>query len=827
MAFEVRLFIREHNHGFFSVEVLGEPGLRVYTDDLDRARDELGLVLSDRFERLHPRLLGRFAAADDARHEVIEVDDALVVHGAEGAKPAATRVSVLWASDKQWLRLYLPRWDLRAWIARREDPIEAARVLLREHLGRLSEAQRLALRYEREERVEVLVIEAEPAAPVQFVGALRGLEMLPEPRPKVRKDADEEDEDEDENDAGGIAGLGRGGTKRKDRRPPTPTLDAIGVKLHRQAEDDELERAFGRDREVSELFALLGSPGACVVVVGEPGVGKTTVLAELVHRFRDPSIARKKRRPVFFVDGSRLIAGQGYFGEWQRQALDVVQECIDAEVVWYIGDVLALLDAGKSAQSNQNVAMLIGPYLAGRRLTVVAESTPAAWARVELRDVGFARLFSTYRLDEPAADGIAAIVDAVAFALADETGIGVRPDGRRAVIDVINRFRGDGSRLGQVLHFLRRVVDDAAMRAEQDDETQVGPIGRQEVIERFCAESGLPAFLVRDDRPLDPAAVRAFFAERIIGQSEVVDRMVDLVAVMKAGLSDLGRPMGSFLFVGPTGVGKTEMSKALAEFLFGRRDRLIRFDMSEFVTPDSVHRFIGDGGQEGLLIAQIRRQPFCVLLLDEIEKAHPSVFDVLLQVLGEARLTDQAGRTADFRNTVVLLTSNLGVDTQRRGAGFGQATGTRRGPDREVREHFLGEVERFFRPEFVGRLDHIVPFMPLGGDAIDVITEREVSAFLGREGLGQRDLAVELGAEVRPWLAERGVDVRYGARPLKRLIERALTAPLARHLAGRSVAVGSGIRVEVAGDGLSFGTVERRAGRGRDEVRDLCQGGRG
>ncbi|MCB9542928.1 MAG: AAA family ATPase [Myxococcales bacterium] len=809
MAFQVRLFVREHNHGFYSVEVLGEPDLAVYTDDLDRARDELVLVLSDRIERTNPRLLGRFAAGDDATHAVVEVEGAVVVQGAEGPGPVATRVSALWATDKQWLRVHLPRWDLRAWIPRRDDPVEAVRALLAEHLERMPETRRLALRFERGEHVETLSIEAEPAAPIRFTGAMRGREMLPEPRPKEKAEKDEDEDDDDSEETG---------RRRKDKRPPTPTLDAIGVKLHRQAEEGELERAFGREREVADLFGLLGQPGACVVVVGEPGSGKSTVLAELAYRFRDGSIPKKKRRPVFFADASRLIAGQGFFGEWQRQCLDVVQECIDAEVVWCIGELHALLDAGKSAQSNQNVAMLIGPYLAGRRLTVVAEATPAAWARVELRDLGFARLFSPYRLEEPAADGIAGIVDAVADALADETGIVVRPDGRRAVMDLTNRFRGEGSRLGQALHFLRRVVDDAAMRAEQADETEVAPLGRHAVVDRFSAETGLPAFLVRDDRPLDPAAVRAFFAARIIGQREAIDRMVDLVAVMKAGLSDLGRPMGSFLFVGPTGVGKTEMSKALAEFLFGRRDRLIRFDMSEFVTAESVHRFLGDGGQEGVLIAQIRRQPFCVLLLDEIEKAHPAVFDVLLQVLGEARLTDQAGRTADFRNTVVLLTSNLGVETFKRGVGFGASLA------RGFREHFIAEAERFFRPEFFNRIDHVVPFMPLGADAIDAITEREIGGFLEREGIRQRDLHVELDDAVRPWLAERGVDVRYGARPLKRLIEKVLTAPLAMHLAGRAVAVGSGVRVAAEGEALAFTTVERRAGRGRAAARSAVRG---
>jgi hypothetical protein len=542
-------------------------------------------------------------------------------------------------------------------------------------------------------------------------------------------------------------------------------------------------------------------------------VGKSTLLHELVYRIADKRSPKKLRqRPVFFADASRLIAGDGWFGDWQRQCLDVVQECIDAEVIWYIGDPLLLLDAGKSAQSEQNVALLLKPFLAGRRVTVLAECTPRAWAQVELRDASFARLFNPYRLEEPSQPQAREILAEVARELEEDTGVQVTQEGLRAVEDLCRRFSGDGSRLGTSLHFLRRLVDEAAIRQDQalalarqdNPEATLEPmvLGRAQAVARFCEETGMPAFLVRDDQPMDPDAVLQHFQSRIIGQREAVRRMTDLVSLMKAGLSDLNRPLGSFLFVGPTGVGKTEMSKALAEFLFGRRDRMIRFDMSEFISPMSVHRFLGADGQEGALISQVRRSPFCVLLLDEIEKAHPAVFDVLLQVLGEARLTDQAGRTADFRNTVVLMTSNLGVETWKGGVGFGaEAAGS-------FREHFMAEAERFFRPEFFNRLDHIVPFMPLEAEAIDRITGRELEHFLAREGLRQRELNLTLDPEVHTWVAQRGVEPRYGARPLKRLIEHKLTGPLARHLSGQKAAPGRTVAVAPQGEALAFSNVE-------------------
>ena len=794
MQFQVQLFIRAHHHGFYTVEVLGEPSLTIYTDDLDQAREDLALVLGDRFERMHPRLLGRYAEADGLHHVVVGVGGALVVDTEDGPAPQETKASVLVGADRRWWRLHAPRWDLRAWVPRSEDAGEAAARLLSARAETLDEPVRLPLRYEGKEWLEPLVVEAQGATPAQFTGTWRSADFLPEPGP-VERDGERETPE---------------GARNKKTRPATPTLRRVAVALHTQAAEGELERAHGRDGEVHALLEQIRHPGAWVVV-GERGVGKTTVLNELAQRLHtttrhDPL----GPRPVFFIDASRLIAGEGGFGDWQQQCLDVVSEAIEAEVVLYLGDVLALLDAGKSAHSDQNVALLLKPFLAGRRMTVLAEATTASWAKVELRDAGFARLFSPYRLDTPDAAGVTEILAAVGAELAEETGLTLLPEALAAVDELSTRFRGDGARLGQAVQFLRRLVDDAAFQAEQaEGDAAPPPLGRSAVVARLCAETGMPAFLVQDDVPLDPAEVRAHFRQRLIGQDDAVQRMTDLVALMKAGLSDLNRPLGSFLFVGPTGVGKTEMAKALAAFLFGRPDRLIRFDMSEFVRSDSVHRFMGDAGEEGLLISQVRRQPFCVLLLDEVEKAHPAVFDVLLQVLGEARLTDQAGRTADFRNTVVLMTSNLGVDTFRRRPGFGRA------PTADAfRGHFLAEAERFFRPELFNRLDHIVPFMPLGAEAIDRITGRALSAFLAREGLRQRGIELTLSPAVHQWIAQRGVAPRYGARPLKRLIEAQLTAPLARHLAGRHIGGAHGVTVQPEGEALVFASVEGAGHRG-------------
>ena len=271
--------------------------------------------------------------------------------------------------------------------------------------------------------------------------------------------------------------------------------------------------------------------------------------------------------------------------------------------------------------------------------------------------------------------------------------------------------------------------------------------------------------------PLDLAGTHAWFAARVVGQSDAVNLVTDLLATVKAGLTRPNRPIASLLFIGPTGVGKTEMAKAVAEFLFGSKDRLTRFDMSEYADPVAVRRLVGGAfGSEGLLTAKVREQPFSVLLLDEVEKADGSFFDLLLQVLGEARLTDAGGRLADFRNTVVILTSNLGAESYRRGTpGFvGSGVGKA-----ESQEHFARAVEQFLRPEMFNRLDRIVPFAPLGTEVIRTIADREWQKVLHRDGVRFRELTLDRaagaarpprGGGLRPAVRCAPAEARDGAR---------------------------------------------------------------
>ncbi|HZW73088.1 MAG TPA: AAA family ATPase, partial [Caldimonas sp.] len=350
------------------------------------------------------------------------------------------------------------------------------------------------------------------------------------------------------------------------------------------------------------------------------------------------------------------------------------------------------------------------------------------------------------------------IVAEAAARLAESRSVEIEPEAIDAAVTLTGRFEPYRSFPGKAIRLLEGAVDGRKSDVQRFD--------RAQLTAAFASRSGMPLTLLSDSMPLRIADVRTHFETRILGQPEATAALVDVVSVLKAGLNDPQKALGSFFFVGPTGVGKTESAKALAEFLFGSRERLVRFDMGEYTSIDAVQRLIGTawGTAEGELTRRVREQPFCVVLLDEIEKAHWSVFDALLAAIGEGRMTDAAGRTADFRNAIVIMTSNLGASRVRSSPlGFGVD-----GADASDHERYIAEAERFFRPEFFNRIDRVVVFHALSQQTVRQIARRELNRLLVREGIVRRRLLVELDDSVIAIVAESGFHPRYGARPLQR-----------------------------------------------------------
>jgi Holliday junction resolvasome RuvABC ATP-dependent DNA helicase subunit len=478
-----------------------------------------------------------------------------------------------------------------------------------------------------------------------------------------------------------------------------------------------------------------------------------------------------------------------YVGQWEARLLAILKHAKKRHHVLYFDDLIGLFLAGISASSTLSAAQVVKPYLERREIRVVGEITPEALRVLQERDRSFADLFHILPIREPSDADTLRVLIGVQRRLEGKHRCGFGLDVLPAVIDLQRRYERDAAFPGKAAHMLTRLAvkadaDQQALRPMEDTRDPFAPLStvtRDLVLNEFQAQSGLSqAFLDRRAR-LDRREIMDALQKHVIGQGEAIEAAADVIAVAKARLNDPERPLAAFLFLGPTGVGKTETAKAVARYMFGDADRLTRFDMNEYVNEGSAARLVGTFTQpEGLLTAAIRRQPFAVVLLDEIEKADPEIFDLLLQVLGEGRLTDALGRTADFTNAIVILTSNLGVREAESQVGF------REGNDAAAHS-YVQAAERFFRPEFFNRLDRVIPFHRLSREHTRRIAGRLVNEVLDREGFRQRKCVLNVTPAALERVIDAGFDPTLGARAMKRAVEQQLTQPAATRLAALPV----------------------------------------
>ncbi len=532
---------------------------------------------------------------------------------------------------------------------------------------------------------------------------------------------------------------------------------------------DDLDRAVLRDLELLELSRLLeGEDQRPVLLVGPRQVGKTALVHEYVwRRVSQRSSAFTDRENTWLLAPARLISGMSYVGQWENRLLAILKEARRRKHILYFEDLLGLFLAGQSASSSLSIADVLKPYLERRSVRVLGEITPEALRVLRERDRGFADLFHLLPLREPSEEQTLRVLIHVQRQLESRHRCRFELDVLPVVHDLQRRYARGLAFPGKAAGFLRQLAV----------KFQGKGIRREDALGEFHLRSGLGVdFLDRRAR-LARADVLAALSGQVVGQEAALEAAADAIAVAKARLNDPGRPLGVFLFVGPTGVGKTECAKAVTRYLFEDADRLLRFDLNEYGEPGAAARLVGTFAQpEGLLTSAIRRQPFAVMLFDEVEKADPEVFDVLLQVLGEGRLTDALGRTADFSNALIVMTSNLGVREAEASFGLRQDE-----PDRAAA--FVRAAERYFRPEFFNRIDRVIPFRRLAREEIRRVASKVLAEVLGREGLVQRKcmLVVEPAALER--MVEAGYDPVLGARALKRSVERHLVQPVGERLA--------------------------------------------
>ncbi|MCY2958743.1 MAG: AAA family ATPase [Planctomycetota bacterium] len=590
-------------------------------------------------------------------------------------------------------------------------------------------------------------------------------------------------------------------------------LAGFGVDLSAEARRGELPRGHEVADHVAHLREVLARPGArSAVLLGPAGSGKTAIANELAHALMAEGCFLLRLSPA------DLLVGTKYIGEWQTRLSDLVRHARRPKrVVIVVPNVHELVDVGRATESLESAATMLLPQLENGSIALVGESTPEAFALAVQRVPSLGRVLEVVRV-EPAD---AARTQRILERIASDAGAVVPRETLARLSEIAELMLSGAAQPARSAGLLRTVLDRAAKLAPG-----VPPrFTPRDVLAAVSTTTGVPIELLDDDAPLDLSRVRAFFESRVMGQPEAVDAVVELVTLVKAGLNDPRKPAGVFLFVGPTGVGKTELSRALAEYLFGDANRLVRIDLSEYATEHAHERLLGGRGRSGALTGPIRERPFSVVLLDEVEKANQNVFDVCLQLFDAGRLTDAAGSTVDFTRSIVILTSNVGsaVPTETR-LGFGRERPA--APDAEAVDRAL---RQFFRPEFLNRIDRVVHFRPLALETAERIAERELSRVLDRSGIERRNLTIAPGAGVVALLLARGYSPAFGARPLKRTVERLVLLPLARALAVGDIQNGSfvaliargdhiEIEVEAPEDELAVGETPR-ASRSLEEVR--------
>jgi ATP-dependent Clp protease ATP-binding subunit ClpC len=499
-----------------------------------------------------------------------------------------------------------------------------------------------------------------------------------------------------------------------------------------------------------------------LLVSGEPLVGKTSFLRLLAERLV------RQGWGVFEASGADLMAGQMWFGQLEGRIREVIDQLtVTKKLIWYIPDLLQLARSGTHQGQSASILDQILPAIVSGRLVVWTEATPTSVTRLLQVRPALRSIFDVVELESRDEAGTLALARDVVQRLAEKTGRAIDSQCADVAVASARQYLGAAGFPGSALQLVKLTVT----RAEKGTD-----IASADVLTTLSQLTGLPVSILDNKERLDLTSIRAHFASRVIGQDEAVASVVERIAMLKAGLNDPGRPIGVFLFAGPTGTGKTELAKSTAEYLFGADDRLIRLDMSEFQTPESMAAILGNSTSPDTasLITSVRRQPFSVILLDEFEKAHPRIWDMFLQVFDDARLTDVFGQTADFRHCLIIMTTNLGATShQTAGLGFAPAA------DEFTPEQVHKAISQTYRPEFQNRIDKIIVFRPLTRGLMRVILMKELDDVLERRGLKNRAWAVEWEASALEFLLEKGFSPEMGARPLKRAIEQYVIAPLA------------------------------------------------
>jgi ATP-dependent Clp protease ATP-binding subunit ClpC len=659
------------------------------------------------------------------------------------------------------------------------------------------------------------------------------------------------------------AGAGAAGTSGEGKKS-SKLLDQFGRNLTKLAAEGKLDPVVGRETEIERIMQILSrrtknNP----VLIGEPGVGKTAVVEGLAQRITNADVPELlKGKQIYTLDLAALVAGSKYRGEFEERLKKVMKEITQrGDIILFIDELHNLVGAG-AAEGAIDAASILKPALARGELQTIGATTLDEYRKYLERDSALERRFQQIRVDQPTTEETVQILKGLRDRYESHHKVEITDEALEAAAELADRYISDRQLPDKAIDLIdeaasrmriksmtsppkyreleeeiedTRRAKEAAIEAQEfekaanlrdqerkltnkkreleeqwergEGEHERPAIGEDEIADIVSMWTGIPVFKLTEAETQKLMRMEEELHKRVIGQSPAVEVIAKAIRRSRAGLKDPKRPTGSFVFLGPSGVGKTELARTLAEFLFGDEDSMVRIDMSEYMEKHAVSRLVGsppgyigydEGGQ---LTEAVRRKPYCVLLLDEIEKAHPDVFNILLQILEDGRLTDSQGRTVDFRHAIVIMTSNIGAQEIARNTPLGFAvsddeTGI---TYEDMRNRIMGELKKVFRPEFLNRIDEVVVFHKLTKDEIKTIVELLLRRI--RQSLAERELQLELTEDAKDLLVEKGWDPSMGARPLRRAIQRYIEDPLADFVLRAELTPGATVMVERGDEG--------------------------
>ncbi|WP_186754277.1 ATP-dependent Clp protease ATP-binding subunit [Echinicola salinicaeni] len=698
------------------------------------------------------------------------------------------------------------------------------------------------------------------------------LEFQTDQSPRSGAEADDTDEESSKlfGSSGGSSGGGGKGSTEKSR---TPVLDNFGRDLTRMAEDDKLDPIIGREKEIERVAQILSrrkknNP----ILIGEPGVGKTAIAEGLALRIVQKKVSRVLfNKRVVTLDLASLVAGTKYRGQFEERMKAVMNELEKSpNVILFIDELHTIVGAG-GASGSLDASNMFKPALARGEIQCIGATTLDEYRQYIEKDGALARRFQMVMVDATSPEETMQILNNIKDKYEDHHNVNYTPEAIEACVKLSDRYISDrflpdkaidildeaGARVhinnihvpDEILKLEEEVenikveknrvvksqkyeeaaqlrdrekklleqLENAKAKWEEESKTKRYTVEEDNVAEVIAMMTGIPAKRIAQNEGNKLLNMGAELQGKVIGQDDAIKKLTKAIQRTRVGLKDPKKPIGSFIFLGPTGVGKTELAKTLATYLFDKEDSLVRIDMSEYMEKFSVSRLVGappgyvgyeEGGQ---LTEKVRRKPYSVVLLDEIEKAHPDVFNLLLQVLDDGILTDGLGRRVDFRNTVIIMTSNIGVrDLKDFGAGIGFASKAKEeNMDEVMKTTIQSALKKAFSPEFLNRLDDVVVFNSLNKEHIHKIIDISLEKLFSRiTDLGYH---IELTDKAKDFLADKGYDQQYGARPLNRAIQKYLEDSIAEEILRGELSDGDVIKADYSGKGDELDiTVEKK-----------------